>query len=562
MRRYLILILAVVMLFTLAVAGCRKPETPAVDTQGTKPSGTSVSSESSADTGYKLPLSTSGDSLRIFTRENLYTGASYGGDPLPVFEEFEKRTGVKIIFELAPLTQYAEVLKTRLASGVNLPDIIFSDGNFNYVKMYSDGVIVPMEEFINGHAPNLKWLLDELPEVRKSVTSPDGHILYIPKFEEAISTMDEVINRKVEGPGTTVDTMMVLIRKDWLDKLGLKVPSTLDEWYDVLKAFKERDPNGNNKADEIPIAGRNGRFFPFGAAFGIHVIWPSSGFSINEDNKVEFNYIEPEMKELLAWTNRAYKDGLIDKEIFTDDMDKLHAKVINDTVGVVSNEWMQHIPKLESSLRNSGVSDADIIPVLPPTGKNGKAFIVRNARNNPEGVCITPDCKKPDLAIKWLDYYYAHPEGLLLNNYGIEGMSYTMNNGKPRYTEFITKNPDGLSPSDALQSIGGRSTIPFIWPSDAQMDLFAGGENIDFMKSNMKYASIEPAFGLPTLEEADRYNKLMSEILTYRDEMLVKFIMGTEPISNFDNYVATMKTLGIDEVIQIKQAQYDRFLNN
>lgn len=127
-----------------------------------------------------------------------------------------------------------------------------------------------------------------------------------------------------------------MINKSWLDKLGLKVPDTIDDLYNVLKAFKEQDPNGNGKQDEIPfIELSNDLISPFGIAD------LNNNFMVVKDGNAVYYPISEEYKEGLKWESKLFKDGLLDKEVFTQDETMRSAKFLNPDAPIVgfSYQW-------------------------------------------------------------------------------------------------------------------------------------------------------------------------------------------------------------------------------
>ena len=126
--------------------------------------------------------------------------------------------------------------------------------------MIKDGRIIRLNELIDSYAPNLKRIIESDPDVKKQIALDDGTIYMFPLLK-----LDAL---KLNA------TSVLIMRQDWLDKLNLKVPTNIDEWYTVLKAFKEQDPNGNGKPDELPFTGNWGpgnltKLHDFAAAFGV-----------------------------------------------------------------------------------------------------------------------------------------------------------------------------------------------------------------------------------------------------------------------------------------------------
>ena len=178
-----------------------------------------------------------------------------------------------------------------LASGT-LPDIIFGD------IVFSDSDIVnnlsyfrPLDDYIDQYMPNLKAALEETPEMKKMSTFPDGKIYSLP----------------ARLPSRPKASIQPIINKAWLDQLGLDVPDNTDELYNVFKAFKEGDPNGNGKADEIPVSGSGNISIDLLNPFGITDINGNSMMVI--DNEPVFYPVTENYKEAIKWAHKLYAEG-------------------------------------------------------------------------------------------------------------------------------------------------------------------------------------------------------------------------------------------------------------
>ena len=155
-----------------------------------------------------------------------------------------------------------------LASG-NYPDIIQWQHNNSYVggvaQLYADGIIIELNDVIDKYMPNYKKLLEENPHVAKTLMDDEGRYLYFTVINPLNSNLEKV----------AVTWWGLMMRQDWLDNVGMEAPTTIDEWYEVLTAFKEGDPNGNGEMDELPFdAGSAGHqlFMPaFGIQNGVYV---------------------------------------------------------------------------------------------------------------------------------------------------------------------------------------------------------------------------------------------------------------------------------------------------
>jgi putative aldouronate transport system substrate-binding protein len=531
-KRFLCILITSIIISSLALTGCKS----STGTDTKKPD--VVGSEE-----YSLPFVKDGSVTLTYAGVDSWTARFSYNDNLEIWQELEKRTGVKINWQVMPPNQYNTAIQTRLAARQDLPDIMAIPpfgNNADVVRFASEDLLIPIDTYLNEkNAPNMVKLFEKHPDIKQMLTAPDGHIY------SAAEILKEVNH---------INPRVFMIRKDWLDKLGLSVPQNADEWYKVLKAFKEKDPNGTGKDDVIPItvSWGFGDYSLFGSAFGIH---GNSGFWVGKDKKVVYEFLKPEFKELLTFLNRLYKEGLMDPQYSLNDESKQYALVSKGVVGVTVHQTPV-VDKFNTDLKNAGFADANMIPMIPPKSSSGETFIIKRA---PLGARfgILKNTKYPDIAVKWMDYIWASEEGLRLQNFGIEGKSFRMESGKPVLTDFVLKNPEGLNAVDALRSLGAFPSL-----FSYQLREFREATTSESIKDFSKVAEpfmIEPYPSImASKEESDRLNSIMIDIETYRDEMIQKFIMGAAPLSDFDKFVEQIKKMGINEAIKIRQEQYDR----
>jgi putative aldouronate transport system substrate-binding protein len=385
---------------------------------------------------------------------------------------------------------------------------------------------------------------EESPDIYKLLRAPDGHIYNV---------------CEVFKGGNKVSIESFILRMDWVKKLGLNTPETIDDWYTVFKAFREKDPNGNGSRDEIPLVSSFGiqEYNRFGTAFGMPA--PVPQFWANSQGKVEFMPIKGEYKQLLTFLNKLYSEQLINPELtFKGDLSRTEALVARDVMGC-SVHFTSTAVKYETILKNSGkTSEYQLIP--SPVGPDGKRpMVLRNPLGMQYGVARSS--KNAETAVKWIDYIWANPQGWTLAMYGVQGLSYDVDaGGRPRFTDFVTANPKGLTTYDALRSIGAFP--PFL--TNRKQEYM---EQMVTARDKAANAALLPHLVdpfpavLPTKAENERIMSLTPDINTYLDENLQKFITGAEPLANFDKFVAQLKKMGIDELVGIQQARYDRFMS-
>lgn len=474
--------------------------------------------------------------LRIATMDNPYEPASYTSG-LPVMEAIEEATNVKIEWEVSPSSQYETYTQTILAAAEDMPDIMCSVYGQDPRALYDAGLIVDLKPLIETVGENTKKYLEEHPDILGMITEPDGKILSIPTIQDGENF----------GHG-------FMIRKDWLDKLGLKIPTTSDELLDVLRAFKTGDPNGNGEADEIPctIEGTYNLDFTWPYMFSVS---PGRDFDADENGRVFFPPMADEYKEFLKYMNVMYSEGLLDSMFSTRTSEERTTLINTDKVGLVQG-WVTNLPTYNQNEGQEWIA----IPV--PVGPDGKSFSVSVPTITGKNF-ITKDCENPEAAFKFLDYVWASEEGQMLANYGIEGISYEMENGEPQYTDFILDNPDGLSTNEALFSIGAMHKLPRI--SGAELAKATSTDDLNAWNETNKEMMRKcfPSFEIiMTPEEVEQKAELgYTDMWTYKEEMKARFIMGKDDIDNYwDTYIQTLKDMGIDDVLAIEQAKYDRFL--
>lgn len=488
------------------------------------------------------------DRLTVAVYDNYYAAASYA-EPLPVLEWIEERTGVQIDWDVVVPSQYDDIMRVRLAAGSDLPDIVQVPASYNnkgeVLTLANQGILIPLDDLIREHAPNLsKLIFEDMPELGEAFTAPDGHIYHIAQ--------------NFDG-GNKVEVKGLILRTDWLDALGLEVPTTADDWYEVLKAFKEKDPNGNGVADEIAITafGGLGEYGYLATAFGLAA--PATKY-INVDGVAVNQYEEPGFRDFLAFLNKLYTEGIMDPQYKTGDEAKLDALFSKDIVGSSAH----YATKLElwgssaAMADNPGSKDAEYHMVLSPADADGNIRIISRALT---GFCygITKDCENPELAIRWLDYIYASEEGRDTMLYGLEGLTYELDaNGNKVWMDDIANNKDGLNIGSALRAVGAfpaqfsNRTEDFYRMMVSQQAAEEGAILKEYM-----IAPFPQVMG--TEEEIDRIASLNADIETYENEMIEKFITGQVSLDTFDQFIETIKGMGGDDLTAIYQAQLDRY---
>jgi putative aldouronate transport system substrate-binding protein len=473
--------------------------------------------------------------------------ANYGND-MAVFKELQKRTNIQLDWELLPADDNLTKLNLIMSSG-QLPDIISypdaAESKKLFDKYAAQGAIIPLDDLINQYAPHIKAMIDNPPfkidNFKSELTSADGHIYSLPRLTEVTTGM------------------VFCIRQDWLDKVGMKAPTTTDELYTVLKAFKDKNVNGKGNVVPLepePQTGVDGIQILMNA-FGAH-----QGFYVDQkDNTIKYGPTESAYKDGLEFCAKLYKEGLIDKDYVSVTTDAFRTKVANNQIGMFY-AW----PLSGLGFNNTAVQKIDpkasYVGLLPVKGPKGDQF-----KENPQAaitpcIAITKSNKNPIETIKYLDYIYSK-EGNILMNYGVQDKDYTLDaSGNPVFTDYVLKNPDGNDAGTVRTNEGMQVGLPFIATLDSQSQATPSEvvRNVwkDYENANVLY----PKFpNLPLTEEQNAdISGTITDMKTYVEENTNKFVQGQTPDANYDKFVQTIKTMGVDNVLKVYNEAYKKYL--
>ncbi len=469
---------------------------------------------------------------------------------IQMYKELEKKSGVHIEFIHPAIGQDAEQFNLIVASG-ELPDLIeykWATYTGSPQKAIDDGVIIPLNDLIEKHAPNFKKLISENTELSKEYNracrTDSGQIFAFP-------TLNTGSYRTFQGP---------MIRKDWLDELGLEVPVTIDDWTEVLTAFKEK------KGVKYPLTGVMGNYIggrcSFEGAYGI-------GQRLYVDNgKVKFGPLEDGYKEFLTLLNKWYKAELIDRDFATNTAVEADNKILSDQAGAVFDSIGSGMGVFMQQSEDLG-EKMDLVATPYPILKEGdiNRFDLGEQDAASAYLAITTACEDPVKAVKWIDRLYSE-EGYYLVNFGVEGDTYTMVDGKPVYTEKILNNPEGLGIAEALaMNCRAISPAPGLKQAPEYLEqYYQYPQQVDALKLWAENSANTKTTKMPNgLSATDKENRELASLATdinkYVEEMSLKFITGAEPFKNYDKFVSTLKNnFKVARYIEIEQAMYDRYI--
>jgi putative aldouronate transport system substrate-binding protein len=474
-------------------------------------------------------------------------------------KEIQRLTNIDLDFIAVEQAGWEERKKLAFATG-DLPDIFLTGITAADEQTFGpQGLLTPLNDLMKKYAPNATNLFSQYESTRKSFTFPDGSIYVAPYFKGAMR----------DNIGNTT-----YFNKAWLNKLGLSEPKTLNDLYTVLKAFKEKDPNGNGKADEIPMSG-SGSGTSNIINTGINILQAFGIVDPRHDvigNKYTYVPLTNEYKEYITYMNRLYDEKLLDPEFFTHTADQLRAKVADQRVGM----WLGIGP--QTALSNNDYLNYGLLPLLTG-GKNNKPVLRKQYEYFRLGTfAITNKAKHKEAAIRLLDLLYSD-EGALLVRTGPEVGKWEGKGGyiknKLDPSSFYAKKYPGLE--GYTPSFSGYNSFFEFRHSVTIMDgpMFANEkwvaalvgadarnvfiENIGLVSEERVKALREPYPEVKFTRDEQRAIATYLDIDNYVTEMEAKFIMGRTPLSEWNDFINTLNKMGVQEMIKIRQGAYDRF---
>ncbi|MFD2329986.1 extracellular solute-binding protein [Cohnella sp. GCM10020058] len=509
---------------SLVLAGCSS-------NSGSDGGAASAASSGNAVKASGFPIVDQPIKLKMFTRTAPVNGPF---KDMPVFQDYEKMSNVQVEFTEAPTDGFQEKKNLLFASN-ELPDALYRSGlsQLEATRYGAAGQLIPLEDLLDRYAPNLKQLMEQYPEIRAGITTPEGHIYAIP----AIVTLDAARTDKK------------WINQAWLNKLNLKIPETTDDLYNVLVAFRDQDPNGNGKKDELPMTARApvaGQGLPIVAmmsgSFGLDLQF---GYNINlENDKVEIWMGNDRNKEMLMYLNKLYKEKLLDPEMFSQKEADYLAKQGTGNTGFFFDQTNNNFLTIQDQYTG-------IAPLKGPHGDQLQSQGAPVARDF-GAFAITSVNKYPDVTMRWIDYFYSD-EGSTLLRFGREGENYEVKDGIPYYTQAFldSGNQSKITPyaGGGAPHIISEKVASFIDPPQVQ----EAQKKLDPYMPKVRYAS--PMFDEET---AQKVNILRNDLDKYYEEQSTKFIAGALSFDKWDEFQTTLKKLKVDELQQIYQDAYDK----
>lgn len=490
----------------------------------------------------------------------------------------EEKTGIHINWRKVGTNEAAEQLRVMMAAATDLPDVIMTANTGaiitnEQVNMYGmQGLLLPLNDLIEKYGDAWYTQMDMVPWARNQVKAPDGNIYGLGGVSNGAYHM--TLYQKF------------YVNQKWLDKLGLEKPTTIDEFHDMLVAFRDGDPNGNGIKDEVPLSGSIGKEYIRTTldcflmnAFQYSTSWEKNWLYL-EDDKVACGALTEGYREGLRWFKQLYDEGLMDHEIFINTQESL--KLLSGAAdGNKLGCFTAMFPVAGLATDNPEIYD--YVALSPLEGPNGRC-----SPDNPQGrasvtgYLITRDCKYPEAAFRMGDFLMtlaSSDDGKCDNMmmlYGEEGVGW----------EYPTHGELGLNGEPArfvllpgkLQENGEYSRNDICWDEigpwtkpmnerNSQGMNPAAGYNIEQVLYDDTRDAYEPfrvKKSLPTLifsaEDAEIMADYVVNTQNYGQEAIAAFVTGQWSLDDdWDTYVQTMNDYGMQELIDIYERAYEEY---
>jgi putative aldouronate transport system substrate-binding protein len=493
---------------------------------------------------------------------------------LKMIQKLRDITGVEFDWQDIPTDGSGEKINLMLASGQTLPDAFWNNISGVMIAQYMDqDVFLPTEDLIDKYMPRLKAIYEKHPEYKAAATAPDGHMYGFPYIEE--------MKGLVLTPGPFI------INTEWLAKTGKAMPKTVDEFTDVLRAFRDAgDLNGNGKDDEIPYAldftchdtfGSYNTFHQFTGAFGQADSY-CNGYNIADhmrviNDKIVFTAMDTAYRETAKYFNMLKRENLLDIDSFSPGPSAGQPLFVNkikgsDAVVGVMGLWA---PANEITDVNVRAQYKAIPRMTGPRGKTGYALNFSEMQDT-SMVTITTDCKYPEVIAAFVDQCF-EPEISITLNWGAEGYIYEKGNDGKLHFRLDENNDIALiEPYKTFGEMRNNTT-----PARGSMAVLNEyydtvtdytWDAIDLLEGqivNGKYEVLAEYTPVPKMilssAEQTRISQIQPVISDIVQRYTIQWVLDGTAETTWDAYLAELKAAGVEDLLQTFQGAYNRFVS-
>ncbi|MHC5374870.1 extracellular solute-binding protein [Enterococcus sp. LJL120] len=489
-------------------------------------------------------------------------------DKMALMTDYSDMSNVFWTYTTPPDADLATKLNLAFASG-DIQDVLFASKLTKVQEIqYGGNTLLPLDEYIDGgYAPNIKKILDAFPELRNSLTTPDGHIYSLPMLSGKYNIEDaEFASQSVFPSGP------IWYNGEWLDNLGVtELPKTTDEFYDLLVRFRDEDPNGNGQQDEVPLSSSKITSLRPWMMWAFGVLQQEQQVI---DDQVSYGAATENYRAYLEYMNKLYSDNLLDAEVFSQSDDQKKAKGNNNQLGAFT-DWFSFFTT--NRTQEDAVNDPMFQPLTSP--ESPETVVSTTDGVSTGAFAITSQAANPEAAIRWVDYFYSDEGSRYLNTGPDEEKGGYWHWETNDSGEEVRVRNEGITADNAEEERSkvtpDYGTVP---PKVASAPAIVLGDKNDSNEADafQQFVNQETAektgpyevVGWPTLyiskEEQDELgSSLQADLLSYVEQMEAKFITGQETLNDasWQNYLDTLSSIGVEKFVDVHQRAYDRWNN-
>lgn len=521
----------------------------------------------------KEPLSAEKVTLKIIAPDNIEVG-DWATNSFSAW--YEERTNVHIEWQsVAGTAEERRTAINAIIAGGDLPDIFMGIGfTPAQLQLYGQqGLFTKLNDLIDANGVEIKRVFEQYPNVRDTITANDGNIYMMPD-----------VNDCYHCKGSS----KLWINKVWLDKLGLGIPQTTEEFHAALKAFKDQDPNGNGQADEIGMSsgtdvwvGSTGTNAPTGFGtydpyfMGSFLYNPGEPWLVMTEGKVDVSFNKPGWREGLKYLNALYNDGLIARESFSQIGDQLRQTGDHEgdvILGAAPGGYWGVFLTIDQNAE--GARWEEYVTVPPLQGPDGTRLATWNHFGgvNVGWFVITNKCENPELAVKWADGLYeleavcrAYAGELGVDWRWAEEGEMGINGKQGVWKQLVTWS------SDAMRNHWWGQFNPMYRSSDFRLGEVVDPAHPTFesplyqetVNNYFPYAE-DQSLQVPLLylseEQATQIGELGVTINGYVKQSFAEFVLGDRDPNDdgaWNDYVDTLNQMAIENYLGLYQAAYE-----
>lgn len=486
-------------------------------------------------------------------------------------KEYEELTGIHIEWQEVPSDSLADRVNISLSSG-DMPDIYLSCGvSLSQQQAYGpQGAFVPLNDYIEQYGEVFQKIEENVPGVADTLTMGDGNIYALPYIEKCVHC---------EG------SSKLWINTKWLDALDMEPPTTVNEFEEMLRRFKEEDPNGNGEADEIPLLTYEGGWHSNAMSGWLTNPFvytsPDNNYVYLDGDEIKLSYMQDGWKEAMSWLNKLYEEGLYYDQSLVINYDQARQLCAADGTTEDVGCFTGGTPDLPGA----DVSQwGPYVALAPIEGPNGRvATWMPYSQITPTAFVITSACENPAAAFRWGVEQY-NKDINYRKTFGVEGENWKYvtpgeDDVPADAADFNTGDPAEIAPF--IDGVGWGDEQDYCWrglglrcdTGDYKDLRYAQVQSGDY-DTNMEHRlsvdtqeQMEPYYPdmeicVPTLvyteEQSATLANTESVVISYVEEMAAAFITGTsDPESDWDAYLNELSVKGVDQLLEIYQAGYD-----